>query len=173
MPFFPRILVQLVSLGVVIRQRCAVGGGPRATLDLMSQPQQMLAADADLAGESRGGHPLGDAAKDQEDLGGAQMGPLPGGVSEHVEDAAAALAAVIDNRSVGTSAVDVEALAGLTAGAGEPLRMEQVEELLAATFLVHQVDDREVHEVGSEEMTISQPEAQENRSAGGRKGPTT
>jgi hypothetical protein len=173
MPFFPRILVQLVGLGVVIRQRCAVGGGQGATLDLMPQPEQVLAADAEFAGELGGGHPLGDAAEDQEDLGGAQMGPLPGGVSEHVEDPAAALAAVIDDRSVGTSTVDVEALAGLTAGAGEPLGMEQIEELLAATFLVHQVDDREVHEVGSGKMKISQPEAQETRSARGRKGPTT
>jgi hypothetical protein len=152
---------------VVVRQRCAVGGGQRATLDLMSQPEQMLAADADLASEFRGGHPLGDAAEDQEDLRGGQMGPLPGGVSEHIEDPPAALAAVVDDRSVGTAAVDVEALAGATAGASEPLGVEQVEELLAAPLLVHQVDDWEVHEVGSGEMKISQPEAQETRSARG------
>jgi hypothetical protein len=152
---------------VVIRQRCAVGGGQHATLDLMSQPEQMLATDADLAGEFRGGHPLGDAAEDQEDLRGAQMGALPGGVSEHVEDPAATLAAVIDDRGVGTAAVDIEALAGVTAGAGEPLGVEQVGELLAAPLLVHQVDDREVHEVGSGEMKTSKPEAQENRSAHG------
>jgi hypothetical protein len=139
----------------------------------MSQPEQMLAADADLAGEFRGGHPLGDAAEDQEDRRGAQMGPLPGGIREHVEDPAAGLAAVIDDRSAGTAAVDVEALAGAAAGAGEPLGVEQVEEPLAATLLVHQVDDREVHEVGSGEMKTSKPEAQENRSARGRKGPTT
>jgi hypothetical protein len=167
MPFFPRILVQLVGLGVVVWQRCAVGGGQRATLDLMPQPQPMLAADADLAGELGGGHPLGDAAEDQEDLSGAQMGPLPGGVGEHVEDPAAALAAVIDDRIIGAAAVDVEALASLTARAGEPLGVEQVEELLATPLLVHQVDDREVHEVGSGEMKISKPEAQENRSARG------
>jgi hypothetical protein len=167
MPFSPRILVQLVGLGVVVGQRCAVGGGQRATLDLMSQPEQMLAADADLTGEFRGGHPLGDAAEDQEDLRGAQMGPLPGGVSVHVEDAAAALAAVIDDRSVGAAVVDVQSVAGVTAGAGEPLGVEQVEELLAAPLLVHQVDDREVHEVGSGEMKTSKPETQENRSARG------
>jgi hypothetical protein len=173
MPFFPRILVHLVGLGVVIRQWGAVGGGQRPRLDLMSQPEQMLAADADLAGELRGRLSLGDAAKDQEDLGGAQMGPLPGGASEHVEDPAAALAAVIDDWSVGVAPVDVEALAGTAAGAGVALGVEQVEELLAATLLVHEVDDREVHEVGSDEMEISKPEAQENRSAHGRKGPTT
>ena len=167
MPFFPRVLVQLVGLGVVIRQRRAVGVGQRAGLDLVPQSEQMLAADGEFAGELGGGRPLGEAAEDQEDLGGAQMGPLPGSVSEHVEDAAAALAAVIDHRGVGTSPVDVEALAGLTAGAGEALGVEQVEELLAATFLVHQVDDREVHGVGSEEMKIGQSEAQETRSARG------
>lgn len=133
----------------------------------MPQPEQVLAADAEFAGELGGGHPLGDAAEDQEDLGGAQMGPLPGGVSEHVEDPAAALAAVIDDRSVGTSTVDVEALAGLTAGAGEPLGMEQIEELLAATFLVHQVDDREVHEVIAKRLRAARPDGQENRSVHG------
>jgi hypothetical protein len=45
--------------------------------------------------------------------------------------------------------------------------MEQVEELLAATLLVHQVDDREVHGVGSEETEISKPDGQKNRSARG------
>jgi hypothetical protein len=158
---------------MIVRQWRMIDAGQRSALDLMPQSEQMLAADPDLAGESRGGFSLGDAAKDQEDLGGAQMGALPGGVSEHVEDPAAALAAVIDDRRVGTTAVDVEAVAGATTGAGESLGMEQVEELLAATLLVHQVDDREVHEVGSEEMTISKPDGQKNRSGHGRKGPTT
>jgi hypothetical protein len=157
-------LIHLVGLGVVVRQRCAFGGGQRAGLDLMPQPEQMLAADADLAGELGGGHCLGDPAEDQEDLGGAQMGPLPGGVSEHVEDPPARLAAVIGDRRVGTTAVDVETLGGATARAGEPFGVEQIEELLAAPFLVHEVDDREVHEVGSEEMTISRPGGQKNKS---------
>jgi hypothetical protein len=160
-------LIHLIGLGVVVRQRCAVGGGQRPRLDLMSQPEQMLAADADLASELGRGHTLSDTAEDQEDLRGAEVGALPGGVSEHVEDPAATLATVIEDRSVGATAVDVEALARLAAGAGEPLGVEQVEELLAAALLVHQVDDREVDEVGSEEMMISRPDDQENRSVHG------
>jgi hypothetical protein len=157
-------LIHLVGLGVVVRQRCAFGGGPRAGLNLMPQPEQMLATDADLAGQLGGGHGLRDPAEDQEDLGGAQMGPLPGGVSEHVEDPPATLAAVIGDRRVGTTAVDVETLGGATSGAGEPFGVEQIEELLAAPLLVHEVDDREVHEVGSEEITISRPGGQKNKS---------
>jgi hypothetical protein len=152
---------------MVVRQWHAVGGVQGAGLDRMPQPEQMLAADPDLAGELRGGLCFGDAAEDQEDLRGAQVCPLPGGVSEHVEDAAAALAAVIDDRGIGTAAVDVEVVAGATAGAGEALGVEQIEEPLSATLLVHQVDDREVHEVGSEEMKSSRPDGQENRSARG------
>ena len=167
MPFFPRVLVHLVGLGVVVGKRHAVGGVQRAGLDRMSQPEQMLAADPDLAGERRGGLCLGDATGDQEDLRGARVCPLPGGVGEHIEDAAAAFAAVIDDRGVGTSAVDVEALAGATAGAGEAFGMEQIEEPPAAPILVHQVDDREVHEVGSDEMGSGRPRGQENRSAHG------
>ena len=62
---------------------------------------------------------------------------------------------MIDDRGVGTTAVNVEAVAGVTPGAGEPVRVEQIEELLAAPLLIHQVDDREVHEVGSEEIEIN------------------
>jgi hypothetical protein len=167
MPFFPRILVHLVRLGLVVRQRCAVGGVQRARLDRVPEPEQMRTANAHLAGECRGGHPLRDAAEDQEDRCGAQMGPLPGGGGEHVEDPAAGFAAVIDDRGVGTAAVDVEAVAGATPGAGEPVSVEQIEELLAAPLLVHQVDDREVHEVGSEKTSVSKPDGQKNRSARG------
>jgi hypothetical protein len=148
-PFFPRVLVQLVGLSVVVGQRLAVGGVQGAGLDRMPQPEQMLAADPDLAGELGSGLSLGQATEDQEDLRRAQVGPLPGGVGVHIEDAAAAFTAVIDDRGIGTAAVDVEALAGATTRASEPLGVEQIEEPLAATLLVHQVDDREVHGVGS------------------------
>jgi hypothetical protein len=139
----------------------------------MAQSEQMLAADPDLAREFGGGLPLGDPAEDQEDLRGAQISPLPGGVSEHAEDAAATLAAVIDDRGVGSTAVDIEAVGGAATGTRVPFGMEQIEELPAAALLVHQVDDWEVHEVGSEEMTIGRPDDQKNRSIDGWKGPTT
>ncbi len=95
------------------------------------------------------------------------MGSLPGGVSVHVEDPATAVAAMIDNRSVGTTAVDVEAVAGTTPRAGESVRMEKVEELLAASLLIHEVNDREVHEGDSKEMKINKLEGQKTRSAHG------
>jgi hypothetical protein len=152
---------------VVVRQRLAVGGGQHAALDLMPQAEHVLSADADLAGELGRGDSLSDAAEDQEDLCRAQVGPLPGGVGEHVEDPAAALAAVIEDRRLGATAVDVEAVAGVTAGAGEAFGVEQIEELLAAPLLVHQVDDREVHGVSSEESKTIKPWDQETRSADG------
>jgi hypothetical protein len=151
-PFFPRILVHLVGLDLFVRQWHTLGVGQRAGLDRMPQPKQVLAADSQFAGQFRGGLSLGDAAEDQKDLRGAQVGPLPGGVSEHIEDPAAILAAMIDDRGIGTSAVNVEAIAGATTRASEPLGVEQIEEPLAATLLVHQVDDREVHWVGSGEI---------------------
>ena len=123
----------------------------------MPQLEQVLAADPQLACQLRGRDALGDAAKDQEDLRGAQMGPLPGCSREHIEHPPAPFAAVVDDRSVGTAAVDVEAVAGAAPGAGEALGMEQVEELLAAPLLVHQVDDREVHGSGSGRFVIGNP----------------
>jgi hypothetical protein len=166
-PFFPRVLRHLVGLDLVVRQWRAVGGGQGAGLDLMPQAEQVLAADAELAGELGGGHPLGDAAEDQEDLGGAEMGALPGGISEHIEDPATALAAIIDDRGVGTTAVDIEAVSGAASGTGVAIGMEQIEELLAAAFRVHEIGDREVHEVGSGEMTHSVPNDQKSRSGAG------
>jgi hypothetical protein len=71
------------------------------------------------------------------------------------------------------TAVDVEPLTGATTGARVPLGMEQVEELLAATLLVHQVEDREVHGVGSEGWIIDNQEDQMSTTDDGCEGPTT
>jgi hypothetical protein len=147
-------LVHFVGLGVVIRQRRVIGGGQRTGLDLMAQLQQVLAANAHLAGELRGGDSLGDAAENQEDLGRTEVCALPRCSREHIEHAPAPLAAVVDDRRVGVPTVDVEPLAGATTGASQPLGMEQVEELLTATLLVHQVDDWEVHGSGSGRFVI-------------------
>ena len=171
--FFPRVLVHFVGLGLVVRQRRAVGVGQRAGLDRMPQPNQVLAADPHLASEFRGGHPLRDAAEDQEDLRGAQMRALPGGAGEHVEDPAAAFATVIDDCGVIATSVDVKTVVGTTPGTPQPIGIKQIEELLAAALLVHQVEDRQVQEVGSEDTKISEPKGQQNRSAPGWKGPTT
>ena len=149
---------------MVVGRRRVVGGGRRPALDLVSQSEQVLAADADLAGELGGGHSPGDAAEDQEDPRGAQVGPLPGGVSEHVEDPVTVLATVIDDRAVGAMTVDIEALAGSAAGAGAAVGMERVKELLTTALLVHEVDDWEVHEVGSRRMKTSKSSAQKTRS---------
>ena len=81
-PFFPRVLVHLVGLGLIVRQRRAVRGGQGAGLDDVPQPQRMLAADPHLMGEFRGRHPLRDAPEDQEDLAGAEVCTLPGGAGK-------------------------------------------------------------------------------------------
>ena len=94
---------------------------------------------------------MGDATEDQEDLGRAEVRPLPECSREHIEHPSAPLAAVVDDRGVGMTAVDIEPLPGTAPRAREPLGVEQVEELLAATLLVHQVKDREVHGIGPEE----------------------
>lgn len=133
----------------------------------MPQPQQMLAADPHLTGEFRGGHPLRDAPEDQEDLAGAEVGPLPGGAGEQVEDPAAALAAVVNDRRLGAMAMDVQPVPGGATGADQAAGMEQVQELVVATILVHQVEDREVHQVNSQGMIVNTPNGQENRTADG------
>src|SRR5208337_202671 len=172
-PFFPRVLVHLVGLGLIVRQRRAVRGGQGAGLDDVPQPQRMLAADPHLMGEFRGRHPLRDAPEDQEDLARAEVCTLPGGAGKHVEDPTAAFAAVVEDRRLGAMAMDVQPVPGGATGAGQAAGMEQVQELVVATILVHQVEDREVHEVNSQEIIVDTPDGQENTTAGGLEGPTT
>jgi hypothetical protein len=144
-------LVHLIGFGLVVGQRRAIGGGERSRLDLMPQPQRVLAADPHLAGDLRGGNPLRDAAEDQENLGWSEMRPLPVCSCEHIKNASAPFAAVVDDRRVGATAVDVESVASRATRTGEPVGVEQVEQLPAAPFLVHQVENREVHEAAPQE----------------------
>ena len=51
--------------------------------------------------------------------------------------------------------------------------MEQVQKLVVATIRVHPVEDRQVHEVNSQEMMADTPDGQENTTADGLEGPTT
>jgi hypothetical protein len=166
-------LIHLVGLGLVVRQRRAVDTGQRTRLDLVPQSQQVLAADSDLAGKFRGGDPLGDASEDQEDLDRGEVRPLPLCSCEHIEHASTSLAAVVDDWGVMMAAVDVEPLPSPTTRAGEPIGVEQVVQLPATTRLVHQVEDREVHGVGSGRCFIDERDGQKSRIGGGRKGPTT
>ena len=149
-----------------------IGGIERIALDSMSQFQQVLAADPKLTRELRGGHPLGEAMEDQVDLSRVEMCSLPLCSGEHIEHPSARLAAVVNDRGLGMTAVDVESLAGSAAGARVPVGMEQVEELLSADLLVHQVVDREVHEIGSEGSS-GPLKNQMSTTRGGWKGPTT
>jgi hypothetical protein len=142
-------LVHLIGLGLVVGQGGVVGGIERAGLDPVPQLQEVLATDPDFAGELGGGSPLGDAAEDQEDLDRAELCPLPMCSCEHIEHTSTSFAAVVDDRGVGVTAVDVEPLAGAAPGAREPLGVEQIEEFPATSLLVHQIDDREVHGIGS------------------------
>src|SRR5271166_5074763 len=98
---------------------------------------------------------------------------LPGGAGKHVEDSAAAFAAVVEDRRLGAMAMDVQPVPGGATGAGQAAGMEQVQELVVATILVHQVEDREVHEVNSQEIIVDTPDGKESTTAGGLEGLTT
>src|SRR5262245_39133515 len=144
MPFFPRILVHLVRLDDGVIQRVAVQPEPGVVLEPVPQFQEMLAVAAQLAGELGGGLALGDAPEDQEDPGGAAMGPLEEGPGPGIEDAAAVAALVIQDRGP-VAVVDPEPLPLPAAGAGQSLGVEQLDELAVAGVLVHGVVQGEVH----------------------------
>src|SRR3954469_10592952 len=96
-PFFPRVLVRLVGLDRVVRQRQAVAVGRGAGLDLVPQLKQVPAAGPELAGQLGGRDPLDEPPQDQQDRGGGAVGPLPGGAGEEVEHPAAGLAPIVDD----------------------------------------------------------------------------
>ena len=105
-PFFPRVLVHLVGLDEVVRQRGTVRGGGGAGLDLVPQVQQVWPTGPQFAGQLGGGHPLGEPPQDQKDLRGGTVGSLPGRGGEQVEDPAATLAPMVDDRGVLVVTVD-------------------------------------------------------------------
>ena len=92
---------------------------------------------------------------------------------EHVEDPAAAFAVGRRRPQTWGDGDGRSARPGWRKGAGQAAGMEQVQELVAATILVHQVEDREVHEVNSQDMIVDTPDGQENTTANGLEGPTT
>jgi hypothetical protein len=88
MPFFPRVLVHLVSFDHGIAQRVAVA--------------------TQLAGHRRRGLARRDAVEDQHQLRGAAMRPLQEGPGPGVEDATAVTALVVQDR-LAVAVVDPQA----------------------------------------------------------------
>jgi len=148
MPFFPRVDVALVGLDHRVPQGVAIEEPKGVLLEPMPQPQEVLAVAAQLAGEPRRGGGLGDAAEDQQELGRRPPDAVQGRPGEGVEDAAARAALVIDE-GVAMAAVDAEAFPFAASRAGEPVGVEEGDELVVAGVLVHQVGQGEVHRRGS------------------------
>src|SRR3954449_8130624 len=101
-----------------------------------------------LTSELRGGHTLGETSDDQDQGRGAVMSPLEDGPGPSVEDPSARRAAIVED-GFSNVAVDGESVLSLTAGAMQPLGMEQVEEESEAGVLIHKRLDRKIHGWGS------------------------
>src|SRR5512135_2360890 len=89
-----------------------------------------------LPSELRGGHTLGETSDDQDQGRGAVMSPLEHGLGPRVEDPSARRAAIVEE-GFSNIAVDGKSVLSLTAGAMQPLGMEQVAEELEAGILIH------------------------------------
>jgi hypothetical protein len=144
MPFFPRILVGLVRLHGPVVQRHPVPVVEGQALEPVSQPQQLRAIAAQLAGQLGGGHALGESAEDQDQLHGPPLDAVEGRPGEGVEDPLAMAAAEVEDR-VAAAAVDDHAVRRVAARASEPVGVEPADETVVAGLLIHQFDDREVH----------------------------
>jgi hypothetical protein len=144
MPFFPRILIRLVRLHGLVVQRHPVPVVEGQALEPVSQPQQLRAIAAQLAGQLGGGHALGEPAEDQDQLPGPPLGAVQGRAREGVEDPLAVPAAEVQDR-VAAAAVDDHAVRGVAARACEALGVQPFDQPVVASLLVHQIGDREVH----------------------------
>jgi hypothetical protein len=87
---------------------------------------------------------LGEAADDQDQLAGPPLEAMKGRAGEGVEDPLAVAAAEVQDR-VAAAPVDDHAVIGMTAGTGEAVGVQPLQELPVAGLLIHQVGDREVH----------------------------
>src|SRR3954451_2601114 len=114
----------------------------------MSNLEQIPSTATQLPSELRGGHTLGETSDDQDQGRGAVMSPLEHGPGPSVEDPSARRAAIVED-GFSNVAVDGESVLSLTAGATQPLGMEQVEEEPEAGILIHKCLDRKVHGWGS------------------------
>jgi hypothetical protein len=143
-PFFPRILVRLVRLHGRVVQRHLVPVVEGQALEPVSQPQQLRAIAAQLAGQLGGRHALGESADDQDQLPGPPLGSVQGRPREGVEDPLAMAAAEVQDR-VAATAVDDHAVRGVAARASEPVGVQPADETVVAGLLLHQIGDRKVH----------------------------
>src|SRR5262249_7357565 len=143
-PFFPRVLVGLVGLQHPVLQRHDVAIAVGRALEPVPQLQQLGAVAVQLAGQSRRGDALGEAADDQHQLPRPPPGAVQDRPGEGVEDAVAVPAAIIARRGA-TTAMDPHPVGSVAARASQPIGMEPTDQLGVAGILVHQVDDREVH----------------------------
>ncbi len=84
----------------------------------------------------RGGHTLGETSDDEDQGRRAVMRPLERGPGPSVEDPSARRAAIVED-GFSNVAVDGESVLSVTAGAMQPLGMEQVEEEPEACVLIH------------------------------------
>jgi len=138
-------LVHLIGFEDLVIQRHPIAVLQGQVLEAMAEVVRHRAVALQLAGQWRGGHALGDAAKDQDQLSDRPLRAVEGGVGEEVEDSFAVVAAVVDHRGAMT-AMDAELIGALTAGADQALGMEPVEQGHVASVGVQQFFDGKVHD---------------------------
>jgi hypothetical protein len=147
MPFFRRVLIHLVRLDHGVIQQVAVQPSPRMFLEVVPPLQQVLEVATQLSGHLGGGLAHGDTVEDQQELAGVAVRPLEGRPGPGVEHAAAGAAPVPQHRP-SSAAVYPQGLPLTAPRAGQPLRVEHLDESAVARVLVHVALQREIHGYG-------------------------
>ena len=117
-------------------------------MDSLAEGVQGLPAEAEFAGEFRGGHALGEAAEQEQNRRGPFVGPVEHGAGEGVEDATASavvrMAAVPQHR-IAFATVNPQRVGRLATRAAQPLGMKERDEFVVTGLLVHQARKGKVH----------------------------
>jgi hypothetical protein len=113
-------------------------------MDSMTQLQQSWPVAVELPRQLSRCDSLRNASQDDQQLGTGAAGSLKDRVREHIEDATADPATIVHHRPT-VAPVNRQPLCPMAAGAANAAGMENVCQLPVTRFLVHKIDDREIH----------------------------
>jgi len=147
-PFFPRVLIHLISLDHAIRQRRTLPIRFGVGLQLVSQFQQMPATALQLSGQPRRAGALRHAAQDQHPLRATAMRLLQQRAGEGVEDAPTTAASIVQHR-IAAATMHSKSLVLMARRTTQAVRMQGGQQPLVTGSLVHETLNWKIHDRSS------------------------
>jgi hypothetical protein len=113
-------------------------------LQAMAPRQQLRAVTSQFASQLSRGHTLREPAQDQDPLPRRTLRPVQDRRGEGVEDPQAVRTAIDQDRRA-IVPMDLQAVSSVTAGTGQALGMQEVDQEIVASLFVHEIAQGKVH----------------------------